>query len=273
MGASEPGAGERIRAAIGVFVTLAGVSASLTILFLGMRSVMDIGGACASGGPFVPRVECPQGVGILMVGSIWFGIGFAAAYVWQTFRHGAPSLAPLLWPALFLSLGANFLQYGLDPPFALPGVEIGWLVCAVVFGLMGGLPLLWAIPAVWRSFHGRGTAARVREMVWPRAAAPPAPSTPRGAGGWFGSGAGSPTTPSDAGSPTAGVATGLAAEAPTWVQPSPSASPAVTSTGDAGAMADDVVSALERLDALHRLGALDDAQYEEAKSRVLGDGR
>jgi hypothetical protein len=64
---SDPTVADRLRGAVGVFVSLAGISASLTVLFLGMRSVMDIGGACASGGPFVPRVECPQGVPMMIV--------------------------------------------------------------------------------------------------------------------------------------------------------------------------------------------------------------
>jgi hypothetical protein len=63
----------RIRGVVGVSIGLAGVSASLTILWLSMRSVMDIGGSCASGGPFVPRVACPSGVSLLLVGSIWCG--------------------------------------------------------------------------------------------------------------------------------------------------------------------------------------------------------
>ena len=172
--------GERVRGAIGVFVSLAAVTASLTVLWLSMRSVMDIGGSCASGGPYVPRVGCPTGVPMLMVGSIWLGLIFAALYFWMTFRHGAPSVGALFWPALFLSLGFNFLAYGLDPPFGLASVEVGWLVCAIVFGLMGGIPLLAAVPAVWRSFHGRGMKDRARDLIWPRRTAPATPTT-RGA--------------------------------------------------------------------------------------------
>ena len=246
-----------------MFVSLVGVAASLTVLWLGMRSVMDIGGSCASGGPFVPRVDCPSGVPILIVGSIWFGLGFAAVYFWQTFRHGAPSLGALIWPALFLSLGYNFLVYGLNPPLGTTGVEVGWLVCAVVFAAMGGFPLLVALPAVWRSFHGQGMVARARELVFARKADPTEPTTPWGVGGWFG-------TSTTAGSPTSsapgsrGVRTGVASETPPRIS--------VVALGPAGGMPDDVVSALERLDQLHRSGALTDAQYEDAKDRVIEAG-
>ena len=44
-----------------MFVSLAGVAAGLTALFLGMRRVMEIGGFCAEGGPFVIQHPCPEG--------------------------------------------------------------------------------------------------------------------------------------------------------------------------------------------------------------------
>jgi hypothetical protein len=72
------------------------------------------------------------------VGSIFGGI--AMLFVYAVSAAGRESLWPLAWPALFLSLGWNFLEYGLDPPGAA-GVAPGWLVCAVVFGLMGAVPL------------------------------------------------------------------------------------------------------------------------------------
>ena len=60
----------------GVFVSLAGVSAALTILFLSMRSVMKIGGFCASGqSAFVIAHQCPKGVPLLMLGAVWGGLG------------------------------------------------------------------------------------------------------------------------------------------------------------------------------------------------------
>jgi len=47
-----------------------------------------------------------------------------------------PNFAWALWPALFLSLAGNFLEFGLDPP-GEGGVAWGWLLCAGVFFLMG----------------------------------------------------------------------------------------------------------------------------------------
>ena len=52
---------------------------------------------------------------------------------------------PLAWPGLFLSLGWNFLEFAFLPQ---GGLAWGWLICGVVFVLMGGLPLLLAFKVV-----------------------------------------------------------------------------------------------------------------------------
>jgi hypothetical protein len=141
-----------IRRTVGVAFTLAGVACALTLVYLAMRSVMDVGGYCAEGGPYTIRQHCPQGVPAVMVGSILGGIVLAFVYVGLTLKSGIPSFAALLWPALFLSLGWNFLEYAFDSPLAGGGIVWGWLVCGVVFALMGGLPLLVALPLTIRSF-------------------------------------------------------------------------------------------------------------------------
>src|SRR5262249_35049399 len=124
-----------------------------------MRSVMRIGGFCASGQTaFVIEHQCPKGVPLLMLGAVWGGLLFAGLYAWQSFRNGVPSLIALLWPALFLSLGWNFLQYGISPP-GNGGPVGGWLICAVVFILMGGIPLVAILPGLLRGPSGGGEAA------------------------------------------------------------------------------------------------------------------
>lgn len=156
---------EAVRGTVAVFVTIAGVSCGLTLLYLGMRAVMDVGGACASGGPYVPAVECPEGVPLLMMAGIWGGIVFVGLYLWATSKHKAPTLVAFAWPALFLSLGWNFLDYGIDDP-AGGGLVWGWLVCAVVFFLMGGLPLLAFVKPVMSQF-GRKAPETPPKVVVP----------------------------------------------------------------------------------------------------------
>src|SRR5437868_5432072 len=94
-----------LRASLWVFVSLAAVACAITLLFLGMRSVMKIGGTCASGGPYLISSPCPKGVPLVVLGGIWGGLVFAAVYAYQAIKAGIPSLIWLLWPALFLSLG------------------------------------------------------------------------------------------------------------------------------------------------------------------------
>jgi hypothetical protein len=138
------------RAIAGLLVTAFGLAASLTLVWLGMRAVMNVGGACADGGPYVSAQPCPDGIPLLMTLGIVGLFGFGGLGFWAGAQVGGPWIGlPLLgWPALFLSLGWNFLEYGVAPPVEFgPGPELGWLIPGVVFVLMGGVPLMVA----WRS--------------------------------------------------------------------------------------------------------------------------
>src|SRR5688500_16860458 len=135
--------GRGLRSLLFTFFGLGLFVASLTVLFLGMRTVLDVGGACASGGAYEIAVPCPDTAWTIPV-SIFtglFGLGIYLAGVW---RLPGPNWIALAWPALFLSLGWNFWEYGLDPPeaFGDSGGEVGFIVCGVVFVLMGGIPLV-----------------------------------------------------------------------------------------------------------------------------------
>src|SRR5262245_53452652 len=118
-----------------------------------MRAVMNIGGYCASGGAYGIAVECPAGIDVVMILSIPALFLFGGLMLWKGVRLGGPyaGLVALVWPALFLSLGWNFLEYGLRPPGG-GGLEFGWLIPGVLFVLMGGVPLVfWIRAKPWRS--------------------------------------------------------------------------------------------------------------------------
>ena len=206
----------QLRAAFWVALSLAGVACALTLVFLAMRSVMNVGGFCAEGGPYEIRQHCPQGVPGVLVGSIWGGLIFAGVYVAASLRYKVPNLAVLLWPALFLSLGWNFFEYAFDPPGETSGVIAGWLVCGIIFVVMGGLPLVVMLPSLWREFT-RG---------------------PQDRPGWPG------------GVPVAHAKRAAAR---------------VTGSVAGSSMTDE----LERLDQLHRSGALDDFEYRLAKQKLI----
>ena len=155
-------------ALVGAAVGLFGVACGMTWLYLGMRSVMEIGGACAEGGPYQIAQPCPDGVPGLMVGGILGGLVFLGIFAASARALGAGygMLTLWAWPALFLSLGWNFLEYGVDAPDQ-EGLVWGWLVCGVLFALMGGLPLLFLL-----------APKQLRAAFWPPDRPEPKP-TPR----------------------------------------------------------------------------------------------
>ena len=78
-----------------ICVGVAGLAFALTGVWLGMRSVMDIGGACGSGGPYEIATPCPAGIEVLL--ALGFPIGFVSAglMVWRVLRIRAT--ATLAW--------------------------------------------------------------------------------------------------------------------------------------------------------------------------------
>ncbi len=179
--------GDADRLPIGrVAVYLLGVAVlagSLTLLFLSMRAVLDIGGACASGGPYVPLVECPEAVVVMTPLSIFAGIAGVFLMLWGGAALGGRwiSLIFLAWPALFLSLGWNFLQYGFFPPEGADGWVWSWIFCGVLFVLMGAVPLVGAIGMIHDESDGSRAFARGHVLVRPTPSLPTvdAPTTDR----------------------------------------------------------------------------------------------
>jgi hypothetical protein len=134
-------------ATIAYLAGIAGVAAGITLNFIGMRAVMDVGGFCAEGGPYVVETPCPEGVALLVPLGIIGGLAAAAVAAGAGSRLGGSWSAVVLlaWPALFGALGWNFLEYGLNPPGDDPGWAWGWLVCGVVFWAMALVPLYFGI--------------------------------------------------------------------------------------------------------------------------------
>ena len=211
-------------------VGVCGLAMSLTLVFLSMRAVMDVGGFCADGGPYVVETHCTEGVPLLLTGGILGLFLFGGLMAWKGSVIGGPygGLVALAWPVLFLSLGWNFLEYAFNPP-GPPGQGIvwGWLIPGVLFILMGGLPLLAVLP-----IGHSGRSAEARERLATRVA-------PRG----------SRSSPSR--SDYQRLANDLRA--------------VEERTGDA----QDLVSKLERLAALRESGDLSRDEFEQAKRALL----
>lgn len=121
-----------------------GLAACLALVFLAMRAVMDVGGACADGGPYVSAQACPEGSVPALVLGIFLGIGFAVlASAGGVAIGGIWAATPVLaWSALFGSLGWNFLDYGLVSAPPETGLALGWVIPGVLFWVMAVVPLL-----------------------------------------------------------------------------------------------------------------------------------
>ena len=160
-----------------VLVATFGLAACLTLIWLGMRAVMDIGGACAEGGPFVPVQPCPAGApAALTLGMLGiFGFGALGIYAGAQIGGGWAALPLLAWPVLFGSLGWNFLEYGFT--FEEGGIVWGWVIPGVIFILMAVVPLwfVWSVRASSVPINARFGLPAGRET---------AATEPRPSGAW-----------------------------------------------------------------------------------------
>lgn len=128
-----------LRASIAIVVTAAGSACALTLLWLGIRQLLDLSGPCDVG-------RCPTDVGGLTAGSVVGGVIVSALYVRQAERNRVPTFAGLIWPALCLSVAWNLVEYvrQADLPIAVEELSV---VGALFLGLVGILPLVLALRA------------------------------------------------------------------------------------------------------------------------------
>ena len=151
--------GKVLKRKIMAFFGALGMSMCLTCLYLGMRKVMDLGGFVARGGPYAIAHPAPDWTWI-MPASIFAGIFFLVLYVMNSDFLGGLNLGFLAWPALFLSLGWNFLEYAL----LKNRVAWAWLFCGLLFLLMGGLPLWGFMRTAFRERRLRLESAGMRNI-------------------------------------------------------------------------------------------------------------
>jgi hypothetical protein len=132
-----------------VLVATFGLSACITLIWLGMRAVMDIGGRCAEGGPFVPVQPCPVGAPAALTLGMLGIFGFGALGIWAGAQIGGGGRRCPCWRGrrLFGSLGWNFLEYGFT--FEEGAIVWGWVIPGVIFILMAVVPLwfVWSARA------------------------------------------------------------------------------------------------------------------------------
>jgi len=113
----------------------------LACIYLGMREVLRLGGFVASGGPYVIAHEAPGWIWLFPACIILLVMSMLLA-AFTGFVSGKPNIMALSWSALFISLGWNFLEFGLGMK---GGTAWGWVVCAALFIPMGVLPLVYIV--------------------------------------------------------------------------------------------------------------------------------
>jgi len=113
---------------------------SFTVLYQGVTVLSNLGGFCASGGPYVIQTECPAIVNAaLPLGFIGVFFSWIIALVFQ--RGFAAPLLVWGWPILFVGLG---LEFFLSIPVS--GAFVG-ILCGTLFVLMGIAPLIFELRA------------------------------------------------------------------------------------------------------------------------------
>jgi len=141
---------------IASFVTWFLFALCMTLLVLSTFTVMSLGGSCASGGPYVIAVPCPDSVAAFTPLSIIGGLVSVGLGFFFTAGFGMP-LATWSWPILFCGLGGIFLL-----EFFATGDPTG-LILGLMFEIMGLVPLVLEFRgSPQRVFIGQFTAGGVQ---------------------------------------------------------------------------------------------------------------
>ena len=131
-------------------------SFGLTLLYHGMRGVMRLGGFVASGGPYEIAHQAPDWVWMMPV-SVMLMLFPIFTSIFSGSRISGPNIMALSWSAIFISLGWNFVEFGFG--IGIGGeLAIGWVICAVMFILMGILPLIFILRSFVRSLEARSVS-------------------------------------------------------------------------------------------------------------------
>lgn len=132
----------------GAFISWAGYITCFTLLALVSYTVGTLGGSCASGGPYVIDVPCPDNVALFAPISIFGGFLFVGVALMFAGGFAAP-LVVWAWPILFVGLSVPFfLSVPTDPVL---GILLG-----LMFFVMGIVPVVFVLrqPDAWQLFLG-----------------------------------------------------------------------------------------------------------------------
>lgn len=153
LGRPAPTRGELLGGAVAMMLTATGI----TLMYLSMRAVMGVGGSCAEGGPYQIAVHCPDGSAGGMILGIFIMLGgwFLGARFGEKVGGFWASMPVLGWAGLFISLGWNFLDEGINNG---QGIDPTGLFLGLMFWAMGFVPLIGVLLAARNGSVARTTA-------------------------------------------------------------------------------------------------------------------
>jgi hypothetical protein len=153
---------------------------SFTLFCLGLLGVLQVGGTCADGGPYVIAVHCPENTDVFTLGGIYGGLAAVLAALLIARGFGT-RLVVLAWPILFLTLSLPFVLVGV---LAFLDGGAPFLFGGLLFVAMAIAPLVieWRAAGPQRTFLGISDAAgrrfRERDGARPAMMSPGIPNPP-----------------------------------------------------------------------------------------------
>ena len=137
----EPGRGKGLEpcSIVGLFISTSILAACMALLFLAMRGVMAPGGVVAGGGPLAIEHSALDWILLFLITiAVWWISALAHAKF--QLDAGGPPLALLSWRMLFLLIGFNFFNFGVNHPGNGERIAWGWLALGVAYLVMALLP-------------------------------------------------------------------------------------------------------------------------------------
>lgn len=125
-------------------VSLACLAAILVMLPLAGMELLDVGGFCAEGGPYVIRQECPEGVIPVLGAGIPLLFVFGLAYT-LAIPAGWRFLLVWAWPILFFGIAAAFFVSTFTAPgqsFAVAPFITGIVMAGIGLFPVAGIPII-----------------------------------------------------------------------------------------------------------------------------------
>ncbi len=139
------------------FVSGAGMALAIALLFEAVRATLQLASDEMLGAGLLQLLAAAGGWIWLIPVALVLLFVFGGLGMMTVHAIGGLNIAPLAWTGLFLSLGWNFLRFGLNPPGA-DASNWGWIAVGAVFWLFGLGPFIGLLREA--RAHLRGVWAR-----------------------------------------------------------------------------------------------------------------